>query len=252
MREDVGKQYAHWPHATRSGVEARLSFRELPRGRYPLTVTFRDGAGDYLTIAGPPVHNDLPIGRILESRWRMVDPGPLDFSAWVADEDGIASVTLDRRPVGNSRRLRPGGGRSPSNPCWTRRSASSADPSRPLPWAGFTVRASTRTACRRDFTAWASGRRTTAAVARCCQGRWCSGDPRRSKHGLPVPASLSGCSFPEIRKRSGKASWRCRSCASWQPAPCRHRDARKSGVSGPTCASSRTIVSTPTFPTNCD
>ncbi len=94
VREDVGKQYADWPHATRSGVEARLSFRELPRGRYPLTVTFRDGAGDYLTIAGPPVHNDLPIGRILESRWRMVDPGPLDFSAWVADEDGIASVTL--------------------------------------------------------------------------------------------------------------------------------------------------------------
>lgn len=94
VREDVGKRYAHWPHAARSGFETQLSFRELPRGRYPLTVTFRDGAGDYLTVAGPTVHNDLPIGRVLASRWRMVDPGPLDLSAWVADEDGIAAVTL--------------------------------------------------------------------------------------------------------------------------------------------------------------
>ena len=94
VREDVGRRYPLWPHAGRSGFEAKLSFRDLPRGRYPLMVTFSDAAGEYLTLRGPSVHNDLPIGRVLQNRWRMVDPDPLELSAWVADEDGIATVEL--------------------------------------------------------------------------------------------------------------------------------------------------------------
>lgn len=93
-REDVGRRYTLWPHAGRAGFEANLSFRDLPRGRYPLVVTFRDAAGEYLTLRGPSVHNDLPIGRVLQDRWRMVDPGALELAAWVADEDGIATVEL--------------------------------------------------------------------------------------------------------------------------------------------------------------
>lgn len=58
----------------------------------------------------------------------MVDPGPLDFSAWVADEDGIASVTLVSETGRELAPLAPEGGRSPSNPCWTRRSAASGRP----------------------------------------------------------------------------------------------------------------------------
>jgi len=93
-REDVGQVFSYWPNGRRSGFEKLLSFRQLPRGKYSLEFKFSDQSGVYQTLAGPMVHNDFPIGRVLTDDWSLLNPDKLDIKVWVADEDEIQSVDL--------------------------------------------------------------------------------------------------------------------------------------------------------------
>jgi hypothetical protein len=93
-RDDVGKMFSKWKNGHLSGFEKLLSFRQLPRGNYPLKFKFSDSSGVYQTSTGPMVDNDFPIGRVLTDDWSLLNPDKIEIAAWIADEDEIQRVEL--------------------------------------------------------------------------------------------------------------------------------------------------------------
>lgn len=91
-RDDVGKVFTAWPTAARSGYAIPLSMASLPRGRYRLKVELRAKDGRALALAGPEVHNDMPVGEVLSEHGRYVDPKRVKLDVWAYDEDGIERV----------------------------------------------------------------------------------------------------------------------------------------------------------------
>ncbi len=93
-RSDVGRVFKHWDYADRSGFQWLVPYRDLPRGRYPLLLEFVEGKEVFQESLGPEVHNSFPVGRVIADVWQLNNPEKIEVSAWVADEDGIASVEL--------------------------------------------------------------------------------------------------------------------------------------------------------------
>ncbi len=95
-RPDVENYFADWSAdgLAFKGFDHVLSFRELPRGRYPLQLSLADDNGVFYQGKGPLVINDLPIGRVISPHWNVVNPGVMAVRVWVADEDGIKQVRL--------------------------------------------------------------------------------------------------------------------------------------------------------------
>ena len=93
-RGDTQTAFSGVPHAGRSGFEFVLQMKDLPRGRYPLTLVLEDEAGKQITASGTEVINDRPFGKVVAQRARLVNPQQIVLQAWVYDEDGIAETTL--------------------------------------------------------------------------------------------------------------------------------------------------------------
>jgi hypothetical protein len=100
-RQDVAKVFPAWPGAVKSGFDVSLSMRDLPRGRYRLRLSIADAAGGKVEFLGPEVINDLPIGKVVASEDRLIDPAHIPLTAWLADEDGIASATVETESEGS-------------------------------------------------------------------------------------------------------------------------------------------------------
>lgn len=94
-RDDVARAFPAWPHAASSGFERLLPLRSLPRGRYRLKVLLEDEQGHHGEIAGPEVYNDLPFGKVLAQKEKMMSPDTIELHAWLADEDGIRSARAE-------------------------------------------------------------------------------------------------------------------------------------------------------------
>ena len=82
------------PHANRNGFEFVLKMRDLPRGRYPVSLLFEDALGNCLTVSATEVINDRPFGKVVAQGARLVNPQQVVLRAWVYDEDGIADALL--------------------------------------------------------------------------------------------------------------------------------------------------------------
>lgn len=94
-REDIPRVFPAWPAANRSGFQAELSMRTLPRGRYPLTLRLEAPDGARTDIAGPEVINDAPLGKVAAAADRLTDPREIALEAWAYAEDGIESARLE-------------------------------------------------------------------------------------------------------------------------------------------------------------
>ncbi len=94
-RDDVAKAFPAWPQAKKSGFEGFVPARKLPRGRYQLRIRFEDDQGHRSEIAGPEVVNDLPFGKVLAQRDKLMPPKAVELRAWLADEDGIKTVHVE-------------------------------------------------------------------------------------------------------------------------------------------------------------
>ena len=71
--------------------------KDLPRGRYPVSVLLEDALGNRLSVPGTEVIeviNDRPFGKVVAQRARLVNPQQIVLQAWVYDEDGIADTAL--------------------------------------------------------------------------------------------------------------------------------------------------------------
>jgi hypothetical protein len=95
QRSDVAEMFPAWPLAATSGFEGVLSTHKLPRGRYRLRILFEDGKGYNSEIVGPQVINDLPFGKILAQKDKMMSPGAVELRAWLADEQGIRAAHVE-------------------------------------------------------------------------------------------------------------------------------------------------------------
>jgi hypothetical protein len=93
-RGDTQTVFSHVPHAGRSGFEFVLQMKDMPRGRYPLTLVLEDAAGKQITTSGTEVINDRPFGKVVAQRARLVNPQQVVLQAWMYDEDGITETTL--------------------------------------------------------------------------------------------------------------------------------------------------------------
>lgn len=103
-RPDVRNYFVAWLEdgLDFQGFDQVLSFRQLPRGRYPLQISLLDDHGAFYHAEGPLVENDLPIGRVISPTRSIATPGVIEVRAWVADEDGIGQVWLvddDGKPL---------------------------------------------------------------------------------------------------------------------------------------------------------
>ncbi|MBR0567258.1 hypothetical protein J5J83_14130 [Azoarcus sp. L1K30] len=94
-RDDVGRVFRFWPHADRSGFEVRLNIGSLPRGRFPLTLRFVDGAGRTSELPGPVLENDEAIGRVESAVSILLDPASIEFQAWAQTDGGIAGARVE-------------------------------------------------------------------------------------------------------------------------------------------------------------
>ena len=93
-RGDTQRVFSGVPHAGRSGFEFILQMKDLPRGRYPLTLIFEDETGKQMRASGTEVIHDQPFGKVVAQRARLVNPQQIVLQAWMYDEDGIAETTL--------------------------------------------------------------------------------------------------------------------------------------------------------------
>jgi hypothetical protein len=59
-----------------------------------------DANGREAELPGPEVTNDLPMGKVIAPEDRHVDPARIELTAWLADEDGIASATVEAEGEG--------------------------------------------------------------------------------------------------------------------------------------------------------
>ncbi|MHB9101282.1 MAG: hypothetical protein ACYC2E_07205, partial [Sulfuricella sp.] len=95
LRDDVAKVFPAWPQAASSGFEGLLPMRKLPRGSYRLRIRFEDEKGHNSEIAGPQVVNDLPFGKMLAQKDKMMPPETIELRAWLADEEGIRGARIE-------------------------------------------------------------------------------------------------------------------------------------------------------------
>ncbi len=107
-RPDVGRAYALWPGATRSGFEFRLPIAALPRGRYSLTVELLDRNGGVAELAQVPVENDFALGRLVARTSTLANPDELELWAWAYAENGLDRALIETEsgiPVGTMERI---------------------------------------------------------------------------------------------------------------------------------------------------
>lgn len=95
LRDDVAKVFPAWPQAASSGFEGLLLMRKLPRGSYRLRILFEDEKGHSSEIVGPQVVNDLPFGKMLAQKDKMMPPETIELRAWLADEEGIRGARIE-------------------------------------------------------------------------------------------------------------------------------------------------------------
>lgn len=93
-RGDTKAVFPQIPYADRSGFGFVLKMRDLPRGRYPVSLLLEDALGNRLTVSATEVINDRPFGKVIAQRARLVNPQQIGLRAWVYDEDGIADAVL--------------------------------------------------------------------------------------------------------------------------------------------------------------
>lgn len=94
-REDVAKAFPLWPRASQSGFGLTVRFAELPRGVEDSVIEFVAPDGQSVTLKGPRIENDRPIGTVISiDNRRFVNPHRVPVSAWVYDEHGVISATV--------------------------------------------------------------------------------------------------------------------------------------------------------------
>jgi len=92
----VARTFSAWPAAEKARFETRLAMRDLPRGRYSLTVRMEGPDGATADLPGPEVWNDDQLGMVVAQADRFAAPAVVDLRAWVGEGDaGSAYVETE-------------------------------------------------------------------------------------------------------------------------------------------------------------